>query len=343
MRWFAALVLLVVGGVCTGPAAPAAQSSPASAARSQSPTPSVTTVALSCRLPITWDVDTGQGFVRRAGFLSFPNQLVSEDTNAPAGSWFYDRAFARWLPVFREAVSNDGGRYAYSEGNAFLNTGGRLHVVDLASGADRTIYSGNTVYKVVDFAPEGIYLTLQAPEGRSRGLWLQDPAGGAARLISRTVIDPWVAGGAAWGEDFDTSDPNPAPGGIEGPMNRLVRIDLQSGATTPWYSWLGADVYLDGVDYNGNPFVGVGRSSPSNTQELWLVTKPETAQRLFTGPANEPWPFHLAAIDTHGIWFDGGSYQTSPRTLWLYAGGAMRMAGTVNLNDMTVAGGCING
>jgi hypothetical protein len=248
--------------------------------------------------------------------------------------------------VFREAVSYDGTRYVYATGNAFQGTNGSLHVVDLRTGADRTIFSGNFVYRVIEFAPEGIYLTAQAPEGRSRGLFLQSPAGGAAKQISTSVIDPWFSGGAAWGEEFDMADPSPAPGGIEGPMNRLVRIDLQTGATTPWYSWFGADIYLDGVDYGGNPFVGVGRSqgpnATDNLEELWLITSRAAGQRLFSGPATQPWPFRLAAIDTHGIWFSGGSYQTSPGTVWLYAGGKIQIVATVNLNDATVAGGCID-
>src|SRR5690348_1211726 len=178
---FIALALLVASA-CTAPSQPASAPTPvASAPRTQTASPltppssSPASVALSCRLPITWNVNTGQGYVRKAGFLRFPDRSVTEDPSAPVGSWFFDRAFSRWVPVLREAVSNDGLRYAYTTGSAFQNTAGSVHVVDIASGADRTIYSGNTVYRVVYFAPEGIYLTLQAPEGRSHGLWLQDP------------------------------------------------------------------------------------------------------------------------------------------------------------------------
>ena len=352
------LLVVLVTTACAGQPTAATnrmQSAPpsgssASAVRSSSPsstaTPSSEAVALSCRLPITWDINTGQGFVRKAGFLKFPEQTTSEDGSAPAGSWFYDRAFARWLPVFREAVSHDGTRYAYATGNAFQGTNGSLHVVDLRTGADRTVFSGNFVYRVVEFAPEGIYLTAQAPEGRSRGLWLQNPSGGAAQQIASSVIDPWFSGGAAWAEDFDAADPSPAPGGLEGPMNRLVRIDLQTGATTPWYSWFGADVYLSGVDYGGSPFVTVGRSqgqnASDNLEELWLITAPGLGHRLYSGPATQPWPFRLGAIDTHGIWFNSGSYQTSPGTIWLYAGGTIQTVATVNLSAATVAGGCID-
>lgn len=352
MRFLMLVVLLTAA--CASQPAPAAlvtpttehSGSPASSDRSANPSSPSNAIALACRLPITWDVNTTQGFVRKAGFLMFPEQVVLEDQSAPSSGAFYDRAFGRWLPVYREAVSYDGTRYAYATGNAFQGTNGSLHVVDLRTGADTTIFSGNFVYRVIEFAPEGIYLTAQAPEGRSRGLWLQNPSGGAVRLISSTVIDPWFSGGAAWAEDFDTTDPSPAPGGLEGPMNRLVRIDLQTGATTPWFSWFGADVYLDGVDYQGNPFVGVGRSQGPNAtdelEELWLITSPGAGRRLFVGPASQSWPIRLAAIDSHGVWFNGGSYQTSPGTIWLYIGGAIRIVATVNLNDVTIAGGCIN-
>jgi hypothetical protein len=303
-------------------------------------------VSFSCRLPISWDLNTSQGSIGKFGFLKFPEGNVTEDPSAPAGSYFYDRAFARWLPVAREAVSNDGRRYAYTTGSAYQNTPGTVHVVDVASGADRTLYSGSAVFRVVSFAPGGIYLTLQAPEGRSRGLWIQDPAGGAARLINRDVVDPWVAGGVGWGVDFDTSDPNPAPGGIESPFNRLVRIDLQTGGTTSWFTRLGTDIFLEGVDYSGNPFVGVGRPTPSDpgteTEEFWFITAKGAGQRLFAGPIDHPWPMRLGAIENHGAWFGGGYGPTPPSTIWLYSGGAIRVAATVNLDSVTVAGGCID-
>ncbi|HEV2476107.1 MAG TPA: hypothetical protein VGX22_06165, partial [Candidatus Dormibacteraeota bacterium] len=288
-----AVALLFVASCASPPGAASTTSMPASASRAQatnpgaSATPSAAPPAagtsLSCRLPIAWDAYTSQGPVRKFGFLKFPEETVTEDLSAPAGAIFYDRAFARWVPVVREAVSNDGRRYAYTTGSAYQNTSGTVHVVDLPGGADRTVYSGDTVFRVVSFSPEGIYLTLQAPEGRSRGLWIQDLNGGAARLINRDVVDPWVAGGVGWGVDFDISDPSPAPGGLENPFNRLVRIDLQTGATTSWFTWLGADIFLDGVDYSGHPFVGVGRPTPSDpgaeTEELWFITAKDAGER----------------------------------------------------------------
>ena len=303
-------------------------------------------VSFSCRLPIVWTATSGATTQARAGFLKFPEQTVTQDPGAPAGSLFYDRAAARWLPVLREAVSDDGKRYAYTTGNVISNTPGTVHVVDIASGADRTVYSGNTVYSVVSFAAEGIYLTRQPGESLPRGLWIEDPAGGSMRLINSSVVDPWVAAGVGWGIDFDTSDPSPAPGGIENPFNRLLRIDLKTGATTPWFKWFGASISLDGVDYSGNPFVAVGRrstSDPNNeTDEFWFVTASGTGQRLFAGRSDQPWPRRLGAIENHGAWFSQGYAPSSPSSVWLYAGGALQIVAMVNLDSLMVAGGCID-
>ena len=186
----------------------------------------------------------GRSVTTKAGFLNLRDHKLVEDASAPAGSLFYDRAQARWLPTWRVAVSSDGRRYAYSEGSAFLATQGKLHVVDVVTGADRLIYDGGTVFTVLDFAADGIYLTPQAPEGRSRGLWIISPTGGAPRLINSSIEGPGVGGGAAWGLDFNAADPQPAPGGIEGPVNRVVHLDLGSGAIAHWFYRPGADLFL---------------------------------------------------------------------------------------------------
>jgi hypothetical protein len=310
-----------------------------------SPTPSPSPAALSCRLPISWEVVNGPTITPKAGFLSFPGQTIAEDPSAPLGSRFYDRALSRWLPTTRETVSNDGTRYAYSEGNAYVSSQGRVHVVDVTSGVDRVIYSGSPVFGVVDFATEGIYLTGAAAEGSPRGLWLMNPGTGAVRLINRTIDGPQVGGGAAWGKDFNAADPSPGPGGIEGPSNTVVRLDLRSGAQTPWFYLPGTNLYLAGADAAGYPFVIAGRNSGSDfstaTQELWLVTAPASPTQLFTGSASEQYPIRLAAIDSHGIWFDGKTYTAAPGTVWLYSAGAIRVVATVNVDTLQVAGGCI--
>jgi hypothetical protein len=242
-------------------------------------------------------------------------------------------------------VSNDGTRYAYAEGNAFLqNAVGRVHVVDLKTRADRVIYQGSTVYSVVDFAGEGIYLSGAAPEGAPHGLWLMNPATGAVRLISRTIEDPHIGGGAAWGVDFNAADPSPGPGGLAGPRNRVLRLDLKTGAITYWFYRPGTNLYVAGLNAGGHPFVVVGSPGDSvatEIQDLWLVTSPTTSTKLYAGTASGHWPSRLAAIDSHGMWFSSSSYQTTGGVVWLYTGGAIRIVASPNLDYLQVAGGCI--
>src|SRR5258706_4085972 len=204
MRASALLVLLLLTA-CTSRSTPVTAetptpgSSPSAAVSStpvaqETPTARVATssTSLTCRLPVTWQVTDGQAVATKPGFLSFRDKTVVEDQSAPPGSVFYDRAFARWLPVPRTSVSVDGKRFAYGEGNAYQNTGGKLHVVDVATGADTVIYSGGKVYSVVDFAAEGIYMTGAAPEGHPPGLWLQKTTRGSPPRISPDIVVPAV-------------------------------------------------------------------------------------------------------------------------------------------------------
>jgi hypothetical protein len=348
-------MVVVMVAACTSSSAPVAtvsptpraSASPTSVSSSAGPSPvgsSPGVLSLNCRLPVTWAVQSGQTVITKAGFVTFPNQTLLEDPSAPEHSAFYDRAFSKWLPVWRASVSPDGARYAYSEGNAYQNTGGKLHVVNVATGVDRVIYGGGTVYGVVDFSADGIYVTAAAPEGYPRGLWLEDPAGGPARLISSTIVAPAVGGGAAWGLDFNAADPSPAPGGMEGPMNRILRIDLRSGVATPWFYRPGANVYVLGFDSYGHPFVRADiapaptETNGRDTLEVWLVASNTGATKLFAG-TGLPSVSRLAAVDSHGVWFDDSNGAAG--TVWLYAAGSIQMVATINVDSFAVAGGCI--
>jgi len=239
----------------------------------------------------------------------------------------------------------DGKRFAYGEGNAYQNTGGKLHVVDVATGGDTVIYSGGTVYNVVDFAVEGIYITAAAPEGYPRGLWLEKPTGGSPQLISTSIVAPMVGGGAAWGVHFNNADPSPGPGGIEGPFNEVVRVDLSSGSTTTWFYRPGSTLYVLGFDRRGDLFVSVAYAGTSNdvtghTYELWLVASATAASPLSTGSGAQV-PLVLGAVDDDGVWFYAQYVSASSSTVWLYAGASMQVVATANVGGLAVAGGCI--
>jgi hypothetical protein len=287
-------------------------------------------------MPVTWSTQTGG----KGGFLTFPDQVLTVD---PAASVFYDRAFSKWLPVSRVQVSPDGRRYAYAAnadgGASFAGT--NLHVVDVATGADRVVYSGSTTYTVVDFASAGIYVTsIASPFSATHGLWLQDPSGGQPKLISSEILEPAVGGGAAWGLHLNAADPSPGTGGVEGAGNEVLRFDLHTGASTPWFYRPGARVWILGFDPAGHAFVRV--VTEANVTEpigLWLVQSQSQAIRLFAG--NGPDPSQLGAVDNHGVWFD--SFRWSPNAIWLYAGGSLQKVATIDVVgviDVFVAGGC---
>ena len=214
---------------------------------------------------------------------------------------FYDRAFAKWLPAARAQVSPDGRRYAYAGEKSPSYAGGTLHVVDVATGVDTIVYSGSTTYSVVDFAAAGIYVTsAPAQDSATHGLWLQDPSGGQPKLISSEILDPAVGGGAAWGLHFNAADPSPGPGGVEGPLNEVLRFDLRTGASTPWFYRPGARVWILGFDAAGHPFVRVyAEANVTEPVELWLVQSQSQAIRLFAGGGSTP--AQLGAVDSHGV------------------------------------------
>jgi hypothetical protein len=284
------------------------------------------------------DGDTAE----RAGFLTFPGGMLKQDSSASADAQFYDRAYQRWLPVGRQAVSADGTQYAYDSGGLNLHTGGRVHVVDVITRADKVIYVDRApvVYKIVDFTGGGIYVTEGDSEGRSRGLWFLSLAGGAPQLINSKIESPALGGGFGWGLDFNATDPHPAPGGLQSPVNRMVRIDLASGFATPWFYRPGANVYIVGFDSTGDPLVGVVRpvgATGGHSFETWLVSSRSTAaRRLFLASNNAPGPIAVSAIDRHGVWLD--DYRG---TVWLYASGSMQIAATNSGGYFHVAGGCI--
>jgi hypothetical protein len=297
---------------------------------------------MSCRLPITWSYLDGDAQIQKAGFLTFPSNTVSEDPSGPGTSLFYNRAYSKWLPVWREAVSPDGRRYAYVEGDVSIpNAAGKVHVVDLQTGVNRVIYAGRPVFRVTDFAAEGIYLSQAFFEGNPTGLWLLDPAGGTPRLINKSITAPKVGAGVAWGLDFNAADPKPHPGGMLGPMNSVLRYDLATGVVKPFFYRPGTNLYLMGLDRDGSLFVYLDRANPSST-EIWRLPDGGPPTRVLNNPGSRT-PTALAAIDAHGVWFYGNDYGASgySETLWLYSNGAFKLVTTVPFLTFSIAGGCI--
>jgi hypothetical protein len=325
--------------VASGPRS-TASASPTGGGASPSaiPTPSPgTAVGLEahCRLPVYW-WDSPTSTQNHAGFVIFPGGQLVVDGSAPKGTYnaglFYDRAYARWIFSYRDAVSPDGGAYAYAEGDPLLNQPGKLHVVDVATGADRVIYNSAFVPGVVQFTTDGIYFTDNQGEGAETGLWLIAARGGQPRLVSSTIWRPVVANGAAWGLTFNPADPHPAPGGIGSAENTVQRYDLTTGVSRVWWYQPGSDMHLLDGDYSGNLFVNTFREDVDGSLVDWVLDSQGTAHPIGTANLDA-----LAAVDSNGIWFT----DSRSSSLWLFANGQLNRIAGFSASGLTIAGGCI--
>jgi hypothetical protein len=329
--------LLLLGLVLISACGPAAKPS----AVSSSPTATATAdaSALACRLPLAHfeglpDYSTG---TLTAGFVTFPGTILAIDPNGafggPAANGLvrsvaqpylngapgfatFTRRYGRWLPASVAAVSPDSSHYAYSESyDDATGPRSRIHVVDVASAADRVVYDQG-FYAVIGYEPEGIYVfAVGYADAPNSGLWRLDPLGGSLHQVvlqNRTV--DYVAGGAAWYGDLAPGD-QPPPSYDNNPISRaffkdrVVRLDLKTGVASPWFRRPGKEVRAIGVDGLGHPIVTVTlptSGATSAAEELWLVTGPEVGKQIYSGPGSNSSDFvgfGTPLADSHGLWF----------------------------------------
>jgi hypothetical protein len=326
----------------------------ASSSRSESPSPTVATAARvlpgpqqarfpDCRLPYVELVNGGPAFL--GGWISGPDghftadpagvyKLSSEDTpstaaapvlpgsfSTPTGS--YDRAVRRWLPVSRDVVRSDGLAYAYAEAYRVkpsdqFESQTHLHVVSLATGVDRIIYSGGP-YDVVAYEPEGIYLVgvhYYAGETTS-GLWRVDPTSGVVVQVEAAGYFVHVGNGFGWTLDR----------GIQPSI--LNRVDLRTRSTQTWADVTNAAwLYFVGQDSSGLPFVEVEKFDGAGA--LVHYGAPKSSTTIGTG---DFWPGTVT--DGHGTWFSG------PDGVYLYAAGRLERVSSGVSGYGYPAGACV--
>ncbi len=313
------LTLLVAGCAQTSTAArPTPAHSPTEQARPArldsptppSPTPSTSppaAVTFSCALPVTI---TGQQSIA-GGFISFPagtitpdpgGTFTTEQTNGnyrllstklprligvPGQTFFYDRAYKRWIPAPRAAVYPDGSRYAYVIGGSSQT----VHIVDVATGAEQVFAAPHPINGAVfDYSPNGVYLAGQG-EASETGVWLVNPQTGSERLLTDAKIVVAVNGGTAW--------LSASPTGAFLP-DTLVQMNLGNGAKTLWFTRPGQSVMFDGLTADGLPVVSVAGS----TTVTYLLRSPSARDEITSGPNG----FSNVSSDSHGVWmnaFDG--------------------------------------
>jgi hypothetical protein len=294
MRWIGLALVLLLGG-CTAPTqVGAAPAGPASSSRivstpRQASFPEVfdlplSKVGFSCRLPISTPD-------QRGAFISFPAGSVSYDANGKGGR-FYDRAYSRWLPVERGAVSPGGSRYAYSES-------GWMHIVDITSGQDRR-FQASGAYVVIDYAVEGVYLARMS-DGLS-GLWLMDPASGEVSKVAD--LRGFQVHGTE--REFWVGSSNPAE------LDRVDRLDLSDGYRETWLYRRGTSMSVLGLDAADHPIVRIVSGSSA---EIELLLAPDKNLSLFVAPAYMVNELGSPVADSNGIWFGSsrGIYLFTPR------------------------------
>jgi streptogramin lyase len=277
----------------------------------------------ACRLPLLersgqasaqgkfLSVVTGDTTTDPAGsFTWVPDQQVYRSfkepvLNGPDANFSYDRQLARWLPVANQAVSPDGSRYAYSGHDS------TFHVVDVATGRDGVLPGvfGN----VLAFSPEGIY--AEGGGGTGLALLLVNPDTGAKRAILEDNGIQAVGDGAVWIGVLNKDDPAPPQPGMGGVprYNEISRRDLATGTITPWFYRSGTTVQV------ATPVGGrlVLSTQTPTAQDVWIVSGPNSADRLTVGAAGDPFPIAGNVTgDASGLWLAGplGIYLWTPRT-----------------------------
>ncbi len=277
------------------------------------PSPSVQT---ACKLPVYWDVNrpSPPGLDLHAGFVSVPDGAVTEVGILPelpqVYGATYEAASNAWLRVDRQQLSPDGTRYAYWKGSG---SNSEVHVVDVATGADRTLYTGLTLYIVIAFESDGIYLVhaINPRQGAFEKLYRLDPAGGTPTLVTGSDRHMYqygwvlISDGAAWGVDYRVLG--------NSYIYSVLRLDLATAQVSQWFEGPPDDlVWPLGTDTKHRLYVqGV------NQHELWRFAAPGQPEQL----AN-PGPIGYGdfvggptgyVADSLGGWFHGQG------GIWLYS------------------------
>jgi hypothetical protein len=270
--------------------------------------PQQSAVSFSCRLPIGSE---GGDF---GGFVSFPQATFER---ASKSSLTYDAAHQRWLPVRRQMLSPGGQSYVYAQ-DTKVPAGAAIHVVDIANGQDRLVWTEQSAAFVLGWTDRGIAIlraTARPSESSFVGpqMWMLSPSGQTMQLVAGQpaadsgfpLFKAWteLSPGGVWSKSITTSS-----------TDILLRIDPQDGHVTPWYG-AREPIYLTvlGMDSAGHPLLEV-TTPPSSKSRVILVPAPNTALAVDgSGPVPPQPTFGSSVSDEHGTWLaaaDGG--------IWLY-------------------------
>jgi len=278
--------------------------------------PSITPPSASgiCRLPVVMWTQTPQGQVPSEGFVTYPGGGFTTDANGGVvldgtryrttakpylygggpGAGSYDWPLGRWLPAKPGSVSPDGLHYAYS------TDFGAIHIVDVATGIDRTLKGPEGPDTVLYYAKEGVYFNHEWEGPAGPGLWLLDPATGAVQTVFSDKSVQAVGGFAAWLPDVNPADPHPVFSQYTGTNmpNQTLRRDLNGGQTVRWFYQPGKSVAVVGFDQDKHPLIVAESLGSPDSFQIWQVPAANQGHQLYSGTQ-----FAETVADSHGIWF----------------------------------------
>lgn len=216
-----------------------------------------------------------------------------------------------------------------------MQLGPEVHLVTVATGADRLIYRQPSGFPpanyssphLLAFQGDAIYVSVdtfyKTPGGGSSqvpvdqaGVWRIDPGGAAPRRLLTDGIDGILgAGGVIWSVEHDHTSPR---------KDTLVRYDLASARKDSWFTDADSGMELLGLDRDGRPIVWTYDNQ--GHIKIWLVSGPEAAKDFYSETyahyvsiyAGNNREFGYLAADSHGVWFG------STNGLYLYDASGMR-------------------
>ena len=317
-----------------------------------SPTPSavVSNQHLPCKL--AFGINGGlSGFVAYPGgdFTPDPSSDLTHSPYRGANASVigygpaYDAAMRRWLPVPRALVSPDGGTYAYGEllyppappspasgPRMVAPAGTRIHIVDVASAADRVVLDSHEFWTAVAYSGNHVYLIHGCPECGSGdgGLWTVDASSGVIEQVAAADASTqymWTVVGtaAAWATD---------------PHGGLARLDLATSTVSVWSGVASKMLRPIGLDSRGLP-IAEGEANYSIAGSFrggaWLVRGPQDAVQIAPGDLF----VDEAVSDSHGVWL------LSFNDIYLWnAGSGLDRVGAVpaSTSAKSLAGPCLS-
>ena len=316
------LALMCACGTAT-PQTRTASTSP-TAAQSPSPSPSAAQTLLpfgappfKCRLPIT----LFSGAVRSGAFIDFPSGAITADPASvevnvipkpgreledKSYALYFDEAYARWLPVNRNAVSPDGSHYAYIDEGVGGAGWDDLHVVDVKTAVDQQYAVGpaDLHFVVVDYAAEGIYFRDRGSIGSD----FFDPV----KLEQHLAIDEGNYQGSAgngffWEGVTNPKDPNPVTANAADELDKVSRVD---GSRVAWFYRPGTSVHFLTQDPKGHPIVVLSTAATNSEEFLYVSSAGVSREILHVGNGAPAISDPIA--DSHGVWFG------APDGIYLY-------------------------